>query len=544
MLKKFIIISLFLIVPFFNFSPKFVIAQSTSDTTEQQSSQTDWQQFWSSILNLFTSLRSDIKLSFSKEYPISCQPKTKFTDYNASDQDINSRAQAQSVQEYRKGSYLRAILDGQFSDDIITHICNGTCSDTKIDDSCTDIRYSTLVYFFYKKGEKILYDKDDHKTPIDYDPAKMDSYNYTLPANSDTYFKNLYNNISQIPRGAFQGEPNTAGSVSQELGDSLRTMVPAKNQLGSAPATLKTQDDAKQAITNNDLKKRTLYTNFIPAKYIPQNLKVSSDKKDTQTLGVNSNQTATLQELFRVNLLPKVQQTDEEDAPEREDENNDCNAEKSHCRGMSQYGALGMALAGKSYEEILKAYYGNIKLVKLSTFTKNPYIQVDISDGSCDTKTKKVTTMKVQIEQYLYKLGELPSYLGDLGDTISKGQHEGINVLKAQAIAARTYAFVKTAGFTKSICNTARCQVFRCNMGVKPNFNIAVNQTASMIMVDATTGKPFNAQYARTFCGPSKIYTSNFMNATYTSVSYDGRAYETAGLVATKKDPDQWCIVK
>lgn len=550
MVKKIIILVLFLIIPFFVNSPVVIYAANSDSTSQQtQGKKLSWPEFWANlwqtIANLFINLRLEVKLWFSKESIISCDPKTNFTDYDAPNQDANSRAQAQSTQKYRKGTYLKSIIEGRYADDIITYYCDGICSNTKVNDSCTPIKYSTLVYFFYKKGEKILYDKNDHKNPVDYDSAKMDAYNYTLPDNFDSYFRNLYTNISQIPRGAFQEEPNAAGVASRELNESLRTFIPQSQQKATPTASVFDPDGAKAMILDNDLQQKTVYTNFIPDKYIPENLKITKDKKDTQVLGIDSKQTSTLRQLFRDNLHPKVWNIDEDGLPERENEFNDCNAEKSHCRGMSQYGALGMALSGMSYEEILRTYYGNVKLVSLTNFTKNMYIQVEISDGTCDINGKKITSVRKHIEEYLRGLGELPSYWGDLGDLLPNGQHEGMNVLKAQAIAARTEAFVHTAGFTKSICNTARCQVFRCTIiGKKPNFDIAVKQTAYMVLVDATTGMPFNSQYARTFCGPSKLYNSWFRGKEYRSISYDGRAYEADGLTATKKDPNQWCIVK
>lgn len=556
MVKKIIILALFLVIPFF-VNSSIVTYAANSDSTTQQTQEKKLsfgEIIWQTIANLFVRLRLEVRLWFSNESPISCEIKTKFTDYDALNQDANSRAQTQSTQKYRKGTYLRSIIEGRYNDDTIAYFCGNKCTNNPPDKSCTPIKYSTLVYFFYKNGEKILYDKDDHKNPIDYDSAKMDSYNYTFPENSDTYFHNLYTNLTQIPRGAFQEEPNAAGVSSRELNESLRTFIPQSQQTATPTASVFNPDGAKAMILDNDLQQRTVYTNFIPDKYIPENLKITKDKKDTQVLGIDSNQTSTLRQLFRDNLHPKIWNLDEDGLPEREN-NGDCNAESSHCRGMSQYGALGMALAGKSYEEILKTYFGNVKLVSLKEFTKNMYVQVEISDDTCDYeingKKIEVKSVRKHIEDYLRGLGELPSYWGDLGDLLPdpkneyRNDHEGMNALKAQAIAARTEAFVHTAGFTKSICNTARCQVFRCTIiGKKPNFDIAVKETAYMVLVDATTGMPFNSQYARTFCGPSKLYNSWFRGKEYRSISYDGRAYETDGLTATKKDPNQWCIVK
>lgn len=536
MFKKFIIISLLLIVPFFNISPKFVIAQSTSSTTTQTES-TGWS-IWQAISSLLSRIISGTSGIFvSKNTIIPCKEESKLTDYNNETINANYRIQSNSSQKYEKGSYLKAIINGDYEDKTISYLCNNVCSDSKTDDSCIDIHYSTLVYYFYKykNGEKILYDKDNSKNPIEYDSAKMDSYNYTLPPNSDAYFRNLYNKISQIPKGAYKGEANGAVTSSNELNYSTRYIQSALFQTEKTSTDISTEKNVEIKVKDNDINQRNFFLTDMPATN-------QKDIKDSTNINTLKTRSAKIKH-------PRSWQNssdDEEEPVERANENNGCNAESSHCRGMSQYGALGMALAGKSYQEILKTYYGNVKLVKLDTFIekKKMFVQVDISDGSCDKDGKKVTTIKVQIEQYLRKLGELPSSWGDKGDLLPNGQREGINALKAQAIVARTKAFFQTAGFTKSICNTAKCQVYRCTMGDKPNFNTAITQTAYMILVDATTGMPFDTQYARTFCGPSKIYNSWFRDKEYRSISYDGRSFETAGLLATDKDANEWCIVK
>jgi len=110
----------------------------------------------------------------------------------------------------------------------------------------------------------------------------------------------------------------------------------------------------------------------------------------------------------------------------------------THRKGMSQYGALGRAMTGKNYKEILKVYYG-----------KEP-VQKDTS-GSINVSG--VGTVDFE-NYYLLGIAEMPS-------------DWPLEALKAQAVAARTYAYrFKTEG--KSICTSESCQVFRKSKADSP----------------------------------------------------------------------------
>src|SRR3972149_7592104 len=100
----------------------------------------------------------------------------------------------------------------------------------------------------------------------------------------------------------------------------------------------------------------------------------------------------------------------------------------SHRKGMSQYGARGRAQAGQNYKAIVKAYYGKEPVGK----DTGGSIKV-AGFGEMDFETA-----------YLYGIAEMPSSWN-------------LEALKAQAVAARTYAYrYKTAGTT--ICTTESCQ--------------------------------------------------------------------------------------
>jgi len=161
----------------------------------------------------------------------------------------------------------------------------------------------------------------------------------------------------------------------------------------------------------------------------------------------------------------------------------------SHYNGMSQYGALGRAKAGQSYTDILKFYY-KVGVKNVTNFPKTISVR---GIGTLDYQT------------YLYGIAEMP---GDWP----------VEALKAQAIAARTYAY----GATKPICITESCQVYNSSKasaikkGSYPNWKKAVDETQGMIL-----DNPKNSQYSSTTGG-----YSNDSGWDLTSGAWPGAAYE------------------
>ena len=153
-----------------------------------------------------------------------------------------------------------------------------------------------------------------------------------------------------------------------------------------------------------------------------------------------------------------------------------------HRKGMSQYGAYGRAKAGQSAEDILRAYYGGLELKK------------DYSTG-INIRVSGYGT--VDIETYVKRIYEMPSSWGDNG---------GFEALKAQAVAARSYALAYTNNGSGSICATESCQVYKpANKGGK--WEEAVNATRGWVLVAG--GKPFSAWYASTAGGYTFSYSDN-----------------------------------
>ena len=147
----------------------------------------------------------------------------------------------------------------------------------------------------------------------------------------------------------------------------------------------------------------------------------------------------------------------------------------THRNGMSQYGAKARAEANQSVEEILAAYYPGTSIKK------------DYSEMG-DISVQGVGSISFE-GQYLQGIYEMPG-----------SWH--INALKAQAIAARTFAIKYTDNGSKSICTTESCQVFK-NSPKGGDWEKAVNETKNWVLVDGS-GNPVSTQYASTHGGFSK----------------------------------------
>lgn len=133
----------------------------------------------------------------------------------------------------------------------------------------------------------------------------------------------------------------------------------------------------------------------------------------------------------------------------------------SHRKGMSQYGAKGRAEKGQNFRQILQAYYGKEPVDKSGDTGGNIRVA---GFGEIEFETK-----------YLYGIAEMPS-----------SWH--IEALKAQAVAARTYALrYKRDG--NEICTTQSCQVYNDGKANNPPaaWKQAVDETRGLVLEDVVT---------------------------------------------------------
>jgi SpoIID/LytB domain protein len=147
---------------------------------------------------------------------------------------------------------------------------------------------------------------------------------------------------------------------------------------------------------------------------------------------------------------------------------------QGHGIGFSQNGALGAALAGWNYKQILEFYYQGTQVI---TYTAKTSIDVQ-GHGNMDVNT------------YVAGLGEVPS-LGceNLGVSFGQVGYWGCwpkEVIKAQVVAARTYGVT----FSGAICTSASCQVY--NGGEAKRW--AADETSYEVV--AKGGAPIRAFYS------------------------------------------------
>ncbi|PIR79676.1 MAG: hypothetical protein COU25_04090, partial [Candidatus Levybacteria bacterium CG10_big_fil_rev_8_21_14_0_10_35_13] len=144
-----------------------------------------------------------------------------------------------------------------------------------------------------------------------------------------------------------------------------------------------------------------------------------------------------------------------------------------HRKGLNQYGALGRAIEGQNEEAILSAYYPNMSIKK---------------DYDQNVQISTTTGWSGSIEDYVKRIYEVPDSWTD----------NNLAVLKAQAVAARTYALNVTGNGTKQICTSEQCQVFKPDPK-GGNWEQAVEATKGWVLMDG--GGPGFTQYASTHGG-------------------------------------------
>lgn len=146
-----------------------------------------------------------------------------------------------------------------------------------------------------------------------------------------------------------------------------------------------------------------------------------------------------------------------------------------HRAGMSQYGAYGRSKEGQSAETILAAYYQGAELTKgfaiPDTIGVTGYGRISFEDN------------------YLLGIYEVPESWGNNG---------GFEALKAQAVAARSYALAVTGNGAGTICPTESCQVYKPQLK-SGKWAEAVRATRGWVITRG--GSPATTYYASTSGG-------------------------------------------
>jgi len=150
--------------------------------------------------------------------------------------------------------------------------------------------------------------------------------------------------------------------------------------------------------------------------------------------------------------------------------------------GMNQFGAKGRSEAGQNYEQILKAYY-NADV----TSGYNTGITIRVSGTN---EFGQSFNDSWNIEDYVKHVYEMPTSWSP-------------EALKAQAIAARSYALSYTNNGAQSICPSQKCQVVKRELN-DGAWQSAVDATRGIVLTNG--GKPVTAWFSSTHGGYA--YTS------------------------------------
>ena len=168
--------------------------------------------------------------------------------------------------------------------------------------------------------------------------------------------------------------------------------------------------------------------------------------------------------------------------------------------GLNQWGAYGRAKAGQNYEQILRAYYN---FDEIKGYDENIQIRVD---GYSSYK----------LDDYVKRIYEVPV-------------DWPAETLKAQAIAARSYALEYTNNGSGSICATEQCQVF------KPDpkggaWEQAVNDTSGKAMV--LGGNAIKAWFSSTHGG----YMFSSGDIGWSGTAWTKNAVDSSGSINSFSD--------
>jgi len=177
--------------------------------------------------------------------------------------------------------------------------------------------------------------------------------------------------------------------------------------------------------------------------------------------------------------------------------------------GLNQFGAKGRAEAGQNAQAILSAYYNADYTTGYSQSVNIHVVGTNEFGESIDSNWN--------IEDYLTHLYEMPTDFPQ-------------EALKAQAIAARSFALAYTNNGSGSICPSQQCQVVKVGAHGGDNWTQAVHDTAGVVLTNG--GTPIKAWFSSTHGGYA--YTSADIG--WSSTPWTKRLQDTTGGIGGFSD--------
>ena len=179
--------------------------------------------------------------------------------------------------------------------------------------------------------------------------------------------------------------------------------------------------------------------------------------------------------------------------------------------GLNQFGARGRAEANQSYQQILNAYYN-----------------ADITSGYDTGITIRVVGTN-EFGQSFDDSWNIEDYVKHVYEMPTSWTANDSAALKAQAIAARSYALSYTDNGAKSICPSQKCQVVKKELN-DGAWQAAVEATRGVVLTNG--GKPITAWFSSTHGGYA--YTSGDIG--WSNTAWTKRLTDSTGAISSLSD--------
>jgi SpoIID/LytB domain protein len=179
--------------------------------------------------------------------------------------------------------------------------------------------------------------------------------------------------------------------------------------------------------------------------------------------------------------------------------------------GLNQFGAKGRAEAGQDYEQILNVYYN-------ADITRNYNTGISIHVVGSNEFGQSFNE-SWNIEEYVKHIYEMPT----------SWTAKDSAALKAQAIAARSYALSYTNNGATSICPSQKCQVVKKELN-DGTWQAAVDATSGIVLTNG--GQPIKAWYSSTHGG----YAYNTGDIGWSQTSWTKRLQDSSGGINSFSD--------
>lgn len=355
MIKKIFIILIFYCLFFLHPVPILALSEpatTTPNSTIESNGQVlgIFDDLWDFVISLFQSIKESFTY-LTKNYSVpTIDTRKEITNYKRKDKDYSARTYPEKTKKYRKGVWFNDVLTTEKYNDEVINVG---------DHDCGEIVISELVYYFYVKGEKILYERGKPNNPIDYDPSKLKAYSLK----ADSCYINADKNIQDVPHGVFNVSADIdkldallqldgAAATSNQINENIRTLIPNNYQGEDAPDDNNTGEKIRRLIQDTDKQEETMLLNIIPAK--SQDLISCNDDASLNRQNVR--------DYFECNLNPNkwISNKCTVNGVIIDTSNVGCGGlHVINGPGVSQRGAHGLALSGYLYRDIMKLYYGN-----------------------------------------------------------------------------------------------------------------------------------------------------------------------------------------